>query len=94
VVPLPPGSLPPHVADPSVLLSAHLLSVASATDPKVLAGAIAGQARAGSVLAVRAIGAKAVFEMLRAVGVARDYLRDDRHGQDLVCFPDFVEVAG
>jgi stage V sporulation protein SpoVS len=33
----------------------------------VLAGAIAGQARTGSVVAVRAIGAKAVFEMLRAV---------------------------
>jgi len=67
VVPLDPGEQPPHVADTSLLLHAHHLSVASSTDPKVLAGAIAGQARTGSVVAVRAIGAKAVFEMLRAV---------------------------
>lgn len=66
-MPLDPGVRPPHVADTSLLLHAHHLSVASATDPKVLAGAIAGQARTGSVVAVRAIGAKAVFEMLRAV---------------------------
>lgn len=61
--------------------------------PQILAGAIAGQARSGSLVVVRAIGAKAVFEMLRAVGVARAYLDDDGLGQDLVCFPDFVEVV-
>lgn len=88
----PSGAEPPHVADPAILDSAQELSCASATDPKVLAGAIAAQARSGVAVSVRAIGAKAVFEMIRAVGVARSYLSDDGHGQDLVCFPDFVEV--
>jgi stage V sporulation protein SpoVS len=57
-----------------------------------LAGAIAAHARAGNALSIRAIGANAVFEMLRSVGVARSYLSDDANGQDLVCFPDFIEV--
>mmetsp|Transcript_28673 Transcript_28673/g.58606 ORF Transcript_28673/g.58606 Transcript_28673/m.58606 type:complete len:293 (-) Transcript_28673:547-1425(-) len=92
VAPLGLGEQPPHASDPSVLDRCQNLSVAAGTDPKVLAGAIAGQARTGAVLCVRAIGAKAVFEMLRAVGVARAYLDDDGKGQDLVCFPDFVEV--
>jgi len=35
--------------------------------PKVLAGAIAAEARAGKASSLQAIGAKAVFEMLRAV---------------------------
>lgn len=43
-------------------------------------------------MAVRAIGAKAVFEMLRAVGIARAYLDDDGNGQDLIAFPDFIKV--
>ena len=59
---------------------------------QILAGAIAKQARTGSILAVRAIGAKAVFEMVRAVGIARAYLEDDGLGQDLKAFPDFVKV--
>lgn len=58
----------------------------------MLAGAIAKQARTGSILVVRAIGAKAVFEMLRAVGIARAYLDDDGNGQDLIAFPDFIKV--
>jgi len=58
VEPLEAGSLPPHVAEPTLLRDARQLSVASGTDPKVLAGAIAGQARGGATLAVRAIGAK------------------------------------
>ena len=45
------------------------LTVASGTDPKALAGAIAGKVRAGAPVVTRAIGPKAVFEMLRAVGV-------------------------
>lgn len=92
VAPLSMGEQPPHIADPSVLDRCQTLSVAAGTDPKGLAGAIAGQARTGAVLCVQAIGAKAVFEMLRAVGVARAYLDDDGKGQDLVCFPDFIEV--
>ena len=44
------------------------------------------------ILTVRAIGAKAVFEMLRAVAIARAYLDDDGNGQDLVAFPDFIKV--
>lgn len=92
VAPLQVGEQAPHVSDPTVLERCQKLSVAASTDPKVLAGAIAGQARTGAVVSVQAIGAKAVFEMLRAVGVARSYLDDDGKGQDLVCFPDFIQV--
>jgi len=89
---MPLASQPQHLDDPASVDLAPTLSVARATDPKVLAGAIAAQARAGTLLTFRAIGAKAVYEMLRAVGVARDYLADDNLGVDLVAFPDFVEV--
>jgi stage V sporulation protein S len=83
---------PPHVADPTMLESAIELSVAAGTDPKSLAGAIAAHSRGGNSLSIRAIGANAVFEMLVSVGIARSYLSDDGNGQDLICFPDFVEV--
>mmetsp|Transcript_10197 Transcript_10197/g.12374 ORF Transcript_10197/g.12374 Transcript_10197/m.12374 type:complete len:282 (+) Transcript_10197:35-880(+) len=83
---------PPHISDPSILDGATELSVAGETDPKSVAGAIAAHARNGNAISIRAIGANAVFEMLRSVGVARSYLSDDAQGQDLVCFPAFVEV--
>ena len=43
-------------------------------------------------MTIHAIGSKAVFEMLRAVAIAREYLEEDGEGKDLLSFPDFIEV--
>jgi len=82
----------PHEADPSLQEAAAQMIVGRDTDPRVLAGAIAKNARDGQNVSIRGIGSKPVFEMLRAVGVARQYLASDGEGTDLVCFPDFTEV--
>jgi len=78
IPPPPPESLP--------------LSVAAKTDPRVLAGAIAKHVREGTTITLRGIGAKAVFEMFRAIAICRLYLDADDKGVDVLAFPEFVEV--
>jgi len=56
-----------------------------------VAGAIAGVIREGQVAEVQAIGAGAVNQAIKAVAIARGYLVRD--GIDIVCVPNFVEVA-
>jgi stage V sporulation protein S len=59
------------------------LTVGGKTDPKLSAGAIANAARERKTPAVQAIGADAVFNAVRAIAIARQYLRDKEDGIDL-----------
>lgn len=56
-----------------------------------VAGAIAGVIREGQIAEVQAIGAGAVNQAVKAIAIARGYLVRD--GIDIVCVPNFVEVA-
>lgn len=67
-----------------------VLSVAKATDYRVLAGAIAKRARAQERCLLRAIGRAAVFTAVRAIGTAREYLEQER--LDVLCVPAFNKV--
>ena len=59
------------------------LTVGGKTDPKLSAGAIANAARERKTPVVQAIGAEAVFNAVRAIAIARQYLRDKEDGIDL-----------
>ena len=68
-------------------------SVGSKTDPKMTAGAIASSAREGHALSVTGIGADAVFNAIRSIAIAREYLRDKADNVDLFVKAEFVEVT-
>ena len=70
----------------------EVLTVARATDYRVLAGAVAKRARDGQTSRLRAIGAAAVFTAARAVATAREYLADDATRSSVACVPRFATV--
>jgi stage V sporulation protein S len=67
-----------------------VLRVASTSDPRKVAGAIAHVIREGNRAQAHAIGAGAVNQAIKAVTIARFYLATD--GIDVVCIPGFIDV--
>ena len=68
-------------------------AVGSKTDPKMTAGAIASSAREGHASSVTGIGADAVFNAIRSIAIAREYLKDKADNVDLFVKAEFVEVT-
>ncbi len=83
----PPRAAPAVRAD----LATEVLKVRATTRPAAAAGAIAGILREGGAPELRAIGAAAVNQAVKAVIIARAYLVQD--GLDLYCVPGFAEVS-
>jgi stage V sporulation protein S len=90
------GSL--HPVDRSALLGAEfidgaddVLKVSARSRPSAVAGAIAGVVRECGRAEVQAIGAGATNQAVKAVAIARDYLRET--GIDAVCLPAFIDVT-
>ncbi|MBM3260308.1 MAG: stage V sporulation protein S [Candidatus Sericytochromatia bacterium] len=67
-----------------------LLKVASKSNPSSVAGAIAGMVRETRGCEVQAIGAGAVNQTVKAIGIARGYVAPD--GIDLVTIPAFLDI--
>jgi stage V sporulation protein S len=67
-----------------------IIKVAAVSRPPAVAGAIAGVIRERGRVDVRAIGASAVNQAVKAVAIARGYLMPE--GIDIVCIPSFAEV--
>lgn len=76
-----------------VLLSAdgEVLKVSARSRPSAVAGAIAGVVREAGRAEVQAIGAGATNQAVKAVAIAREYLRET--GIDAVCVPAFIDVT-
>jgi stage V sporulation protein S len=68
-----------------------IIKVAAVSRPPAVAGAIAGVIREQGRVDVRAIGASAVNQAVKAVAIARGYLMPE--GIDIVCIPSFAEVV-
>ncbi|MGC4191200.1 MAG: stage V sporulation protein S [Thermomicrobiales bacterium] len=90
------GSL--HPIDAAALLGAEfidavdeVLKVSARSRPSAVAGAIAGVVRECGRAEVQAIGAGATNQAVKAVAIARDYLRET--GIDAVCLPAFIDVT-
>lgn len=68
----------------------NIVKVAATSDPNLVAGAIAGMARAGTPAAIRAAGQKPVYTALKALIVANRYLQAD--GIHLATEPQYATV--
>ena len=68
----------------------RVLKVSSQSKPSAVAGAIAGVIRDDGRAEVKAIGAGAINQAIKAVAISRGYLAPA--GMDIVCVPAFVDV--
>ncbi len=66
------------------------LKVAAKSNPKSVAGALAGVIREQGKAEMQAIGAGAINQAIKAVAIARGYMAPS--GIDLVCIPAFVDI--
>ena len=67
-----------------------VLKVSTRSRPSAVAGAIAGVIRENGSAEVQSIGAGATNQAIKAVAIARSYLREE--GVDIVCVPSFIDV--
>jgi stage V sporulation protein S len=68
-----------------------VLKVSARSRPSAVAGAIAGVVRESGRAEVQAIGAGATNQAVKAVAIARDYLRET--GIEAICLPAFIDVT-
>lgn len=69
----------------------EILKVSARSRPSAVAGAIAGVVRESGRAEVQAIGAGATNQAVKAVAIARDYLRET--DIEAVCLPAFIDVT-
>ncbi len=68
----------------------EVLKVSTRSRPSAVAGAIAGVIRETGTAEVQSIGAGAANQAIKAIAIARSYLRED--GIDIMCVPSFIDV--
>lgn len=75
-------------------VSGELLKVSAWSNPKAVAGAIAGVLRERGNVDVQVIGAAALNQAIKAVAIARSYVSAE--GLDPICIPAFtnIEIGG
>jgi stage V sporulation protein S len=81
----------PERFDGEVARFGEVLKVSARSRPSAVAGAIAGVVRESGRAEVQAIGAGATNQAVKAVAIARDYLRET--GIEAVCLPAFIDVT-
>jgi stage V sporulation protein S len=67
-----------------------VIKVSGTSRTSAVAGAIAGVFRENKRAEVQAIGAGAVNQAVKALVLARGYLKED--GYDVICAPEFADV--
>jgi stage V sporulation protein S len=92
-VPVPTTTVSPSYLVEGVVLAddGEVLKVSARSRPSAVAGAIAGVVREAGRAEVQAIGAGATNQAIKAVAIAREYLRET--GIDAVCVPAFIDVT-
>jgi stage V sporulation protein S len=68
----------------------NVIKVSGTSRTSAVAGAIAGVFRENKRAEVQAIGAIAVNQAVKAMVLAKGYLKED--GYDIYCVPEFVDV--
>jgi len=71
-------------------VTSELLKVSSQSNPKSVAGALAGVLRASGTAEIVVVGAGALNQAVKAIAIARSYLAGG--GSDLSCRPAFAEI--
>ncbi len=68
----------------------EILKVSSKSNPKSVAGALAGVLEENEKGELQAIGAGALNQAVKAIAIARGYVAPS--GKDLICIPAFTDV--
>jgi len=76
--------------DPPRTPATSVLKVSAHSNPNSVAGALAGVLRERPGAELQAIGAGATNQAVKAIAIARSYLRSS--GVDIVCIPEFTDV--
>jgi stage V sporulation protein S len=66
------------------------LKVSAKSNPNAVAGALAAVMRTRDVAEIQAVGAGAINQAIKAVAIARSYLKESQI--DVVCVPSFITV--
>jgi stage V sporulation protein S len=66
------------------------LKVSAKSNPNAVAGALAAVMRERASAEIQAVGAGAINQAIKAVAIARSYLKDS--DIDVVCIPSFITV--
>jgi stage V sporulation protein S len=88
---LPNGKAGYEIDGVLIAADGEVLKVSARSRPSAVAGAIAGVVRESGRAEVQAIGAGATNQAVKAVAIARDYLRET--GIEAVCLPAFIDVT-
>ncbi len=67
------------------------LKVSAKSNPNAVAGALAAVMRERESAEIQAVGAGAINQAIKAVAIARTYLKDS--DIDVICIPSFITVA-
>jgi stage V sporulation protein S len=70
----------------------NVIRVGGGSDPQAVASAISNAFYQSSTVTMRAVGASAVNQSVKAIAIARGYLAT--RGVDLVCRPGFTNIEG
>lgn len=78
------------IQDPEKHVTTSVLKVSAKSNPNSVAGALAAVLRERDFAELQAVGAGAINQAVKAVAIARSYLKS---GQiDLACVPSFIDV--
>lgn len=84
------GALPEPYEAKELPAESDVLKVSARSRPSAVAGAIAGVVREMGRAEIQAIGAGATNQAVKAVAIARDYLRET--DIEVVCLPEFIDI--
>ena len=78
------------IDDPAKVITTNTLKVSAKSNPNSVAGALAAVLRQRDAVEIQAVGAGAINQAIKAVAIARTYLRGSEI--DLTCVPSFIDV--
>jgi stage V sporulation protein S len=78
------------IDDPAKHITTSVLKVSAKSNPNSVAGALAAVLRERETAELQAVGAGAINQAIKAVAIARSYLKTSQI--DLVCVPSFIDV--
>ncbi len=73
------------------MMMTSALKVSAKSNPNAVAGALAAVMRERGNAEIQAVGAGAINQAVKAVAIARSYLRDS--DIDVCCVPSFITIA-
>jgi stage V sporulation protein S len=78
------------IEDPAKHVTTSVLKVSAKSNPNSVAGALAAVLRERETAELQAVGAGAINQAIKAVAIARSYLKTSQI--DLACVPSFIDV--